>query len=301
MNFKLKEKLAICYVCCGPTYRKSVFKKLSDYYFDDENLHYCILTDDKSYFKDLKRQNLTINELEDFSEEFPTLKDKEVFLKSSDRNDYAQKFINERYFFPMSTYRFCFLQAIKLNIKNVVMMGADTILKFEEEFFKEAFDRTEMFYNCISEFDTSTSQPKAKYSAKILKEKHNLIPDEIVRGLDAPARMYIPKDLDALKRFFYLWNDVIETLYESGEIEYFKENYMVVDECILAPIYNVLNLNKRICHCLQFPFENPSKSIFEVNHNALYERFWMLGTYPNIKDHTNYEEFLKINNLLDYE
>ena len=58
MSSIIQEPLVIGYTCCGPTYRKSVYDKIKDYYFDDDNLYYCILTDDKSYFSDLTIKNL---------------------------------------------------------------------------------------------------------------------------------------------------------------------------------------------------------------------------------------------------
>ena len=135
MDIKLKEKIAICYTCCGPTYRKSAYDKIKNYYFDHEDIYYCILTDDKQYFKDLDRKNLIVNELEDFRAEFPKLKDKEFFLQSSDKNDYAKKWVDQGYLFPFSTYRFNVLQAIKLNIKNVALLCTDAAINFNTSFF----------------------------------------------------------------------------------------------------------------------------------------------------------------------
>ena len=62
MNINFQDKLAICYVSCGPTYRESLLKKLNEKYFDHENLYYFILTDDKSYFRDLPFKNLCVKE-----------------------------------------------------------------------------------------------------------------------------------------------------------------------------------------------------------------------------------------------
>jgi hypothetical protein len=302
MDLKLKEKIAICYTCCGPTYRKSAYNKIKNYYFDHEDIYYCILTDDKEYFKDLDRKNLIVNELEDFREEFPKLKDKEVFLKSSDKNDYAKKWVDQGYLFPFSTYRFNVLQAIKLNIKNVALLCTDTTINFDANFFNdEMFSRTEMFYNAVSEWDQDANTFAMEYPIKILKEKYNLPVDSKIRILDAAARMYIPESLESLKKFFNIWNDIIETLYENNEIHHFRGSYVISDEYILAPIYNALKLNKRHCHCLQMPFDNPSASIFDVRHNAIYERFWRFGGDGKIQENINYEEFLKINNLPDYD
>lgn len=302
MNINFKEKIAVCHTCCGPTYRKSTYDKLKNYYKDNENIYYCVLTDDKEYFKDLNRKNLIVNELEDFRQEFPKLKNKEFFLKSSDKNDYAKKWVEQKYYFPFSTYRFNVLQAIKLNIKNIILLCTDTKIIFDPEFFNdELFQKTEMFYNTNSEWDENINNFSMEFPIKILKEKYNLFVDNTVRILDAPARMYIPKDLDSLKRFFNIWNDVIETLYENNQIHHFVGSYSINDEYILGPIYNALNLNKRHCHTLQIPIDNPSRSVFQVNHNSIHERFWVIAGDGTIKESTNYEEFLKINNLSPHD
>ena len=40
------------------------------------------------------------------------------------------------------------------------------------------------------------------------------------------------------------------------------------------------------------------KAIFRVNHNQIKERFWNLGSAgEGIQEHTDYNEFLRINNL----
>jgi hypothetical protein len=54
--------------------------------------------------------------------------------------------------------------------------------------------------------------------------------------------------------------------------------------------WECFGLNKREVHCLS--------RMFDVNHNQLQERFWRLGgSNPGIMEHTDYDEFLKINNL----
>jgi len=68
-HMDLNEKIAICFTCCGPTYRQTAYEKLENYYFDNDNIYYCILTDDRNYFNGLKRKNLIVNELKDFYED----------------------------------------------------------------------------------------------------------------------------------------------------------------------------------------------------------------------------------------
>ena len=59
----IKDKLAICYTCFGETFRESTINKLQNSYIDDEHLYYFVLTDDKKYFKNIKRKNLIVNEI----------------------------------------------------------------------------------------------------------------------------------------------------------------------------------------------------------------------------------------------
>lgn len=288
MSSVLKEKISICYTCCGPTYRESVMKKLNNYYFDDDNLFYCILTDDKSYFDSINRKNLIINELKDFYDEYPMLEKNEYFLESNSKTDYGTKFVDSNYVFSFSTYRFNVLQSIKLEIKNVVLMCADTKLDFNV-FNNDFFDRKNYFYNAVSEWDSNINQNNMSFIVERLKSKFNLDVDETIRVLDAAGRMYIAEDLKSLETFFIIWNDVIEYLYETKKINVFRGTYVINDEYILAPIYNALNLNKRSVHC--------TERIFDVKHNVKEERFWRTGGSNGLFEHKNYEEFLKINNL----
>jgi hypothetical protein len=273
MSSIISEPLVVGYTCCGPTFRKSVYDKLKNYYFDDDNLFYCIVTDDKSYFNDLNRKNLIVNELKDFYDEFPTLQTNEAFLESINEQDYADKFIHTNYLFPFSTYRFNIWQAIKLNIKNVSMLCTDTSIKFNRintELFKTTNvmhnARSAWFYNHIKEY---FQLPYISYKniepiVNFLENKYNKKIDENLLVLDEAARLYIPTTLDDLKQLFYVWDEVITFLYETKQINQYKGSYVIHDEFILAPIYNLLNVN----------FNNKT-DLFEVNHNKEVERFWM--------------------------
>jgi hypothetical protein len=269
MSSIISEPLVIGYTCCGPTFRKSVYDKLKNYYFDDDNLFYCIVTDDKSYFDGLDRKNLIVNELKDFYDEFSSLEKNEYFLESIDEQEYAQKFIQNNYLFSFSTYRFNIWQALKLNIKNVSMLCADTVVTFNgvnEAFFKN----TNKMYNAMSWWYSNVDAPLSvgymdmKPIVTFLENKYNKSIERNVLVLDEAARLYIPNSLDDLKELFYMWNEVIEFLYENNKINQYKGSYVIHDEYILAPIYNLLNIN----------FENIS-NLFDVKHNKEVERFWM--------------------------
>jgi len=288
MSSILKEKLAICYVPCGPTYRESAYKRISEDYFDDDNVYYCVLTDDKQYFSDLKRNNLVVNELKDFYPEYPNVEKNEYFLESTSKTDYSTKFVTQNWLFPFSTYRFSVLQALRLNIKNVALLNTDTTLNFNV-FDNSFFDKVEYFYNAVSEWDDDTDSKGMQYVVHRLKEKYGLIADKKVRVLDAAARAYIPKSIESLQLFFDMWNDMVEYLFENNLMHNFRGHYGINDEYILAPIYNVLNLNKRENHC--------TSRIFNVKHDVYNERYWRIGGNGSIKEHMDYEEYIKINNI----
>ena len=292
MMIELKEKISICYTCCGPTYRKSAYDKLKDYYFDNDMIYYCILTDDKEYFKDIERKNLVVNELKDFYCLYPKLEQNEYFLESSGLDDYAEKFVNGEYLFPFSTYRFNLLQSIRLGVKNVAIMCTDTSIDFDH-FDEHFFDHKNDVYNSVSEWDVNTLEHDIPYVVKRLKEKFNLNVDENVRLLDAAGRFFIPNNLTDLKKLFIIWNDVIEYLYDNNLIHLYKGSYVINDEYILAPIYNALRITTNR--------DSHSSRIFNPIHDFGKERYWRTCGQGGLLEHVNYEEFLKINNLTNKE
>ncbi len=289
MNSIIKEKIAICYSCAGESYRESAVRQLTEHYFDDDNLFYFIITDNKKYFDNIKRKNLIVNELKDFYEEFPHVEKYEPLLESTDKSDYAKKFVESNYLYSFSLMRFHLLQAYKHGITNVSIMCTDTNINFEL-FTNDLFDTKNTIYNAVSEWDTNIDEKDMDIVKNYLKEKHNLIPSEVVRVLDAAGRFFVFNDLGNLYKFFTVWNDVILHLYENDYMKRFAGSYVYHDEYILAPIYNVFGLNKKEVHS--------TSRMFNVNHNQIQERFWRIGgSVGGIMDHINYNEFLKINNL----
>lgn len=287
MNYKVNEKLAICYISCGPTYRESLLKKLKEKYTDNENLYYFILTDDKSYFKDLKFSNLCVKELEDYYEEFPEIRSYEYLIKTNDKTEYAETFINANYRFPFSIMRFLLLDAYRANIQNILLIVTDTWVKLDN-LSEKHFSEKNTIYNYVSEWDSYVWNNEMALVANLLEKNHNLICDKIIRVLDACARMFIFENLEDAKKLFDIWHEIIMYIYNNNLLRLYQGSYANNDEFILAPIYNALKLNKRHQHC--------ATDIFEVNHDPIRERFWNV---PNngIISHTNYDEFLKINNL----
>jgi hypothetical protein len=285
----IKEKLAVCYSCSGESYRESALRQIEQNYFDDDNIFYFIVTDDKSYFNEVKRKNLIVNELKDFYSEFPLLEKYEALIESTDKNDYAKKFVESRYLYSFSLMRFHLLQAYRYGIQNVSVMCTDTNINFEI-FNDDFFNIKNTIYNAVSEWDSNIKEKDMNLVRDYLQEKYNMNPSETVRVLDAAGRFFVFDTLDTLYKFFNTWNDVITYLYESDYMKRFGSTYVYHDEYILAPIYNVFGLNKREVHS--------TSRMFNVNHNQIKERFWRLGgSNPGLMEHTNYEEFLRINNL----
>lgn len=274
MQSVIKEKLAICYTCCGPTYRESAKRQLNTNYFDDDNIHYCILTDDKSYFNDVDRKNLVVNELKDFYHEFPNLEKNEAFLESTNKEEYANKFTSGKYLFPFSTYRFNLLQAARLGISNIALLCTDTRMNLtrvlNHGFTNSYFDNKPFLWNAVSQWpddvteSTSTGR-KLSIVANILRNKYNLPVNDTVTVVDAAARLFLFKDLEQTLDFFKVWNNVIEHLYENNLIKgIYEGSYVVHDEYILAPIYDTFG----------FPKSQDLERIFIVEHDGKNERFW---------------------------
>jgi len=289
MTSNFNEKIAICYICSGETYRENVLQKLNEDYYSDSNLYYFVLTDNKSFFKDVRLENFVATELKDFYEEFPDIKEYEYLLEAKDKSEYAEKFVESNYKFPISIMRFLLLQAYRAEIKNVLLIVADTILRLEK-FSNSYLESKNRIYNAISEWDADLQNNNMPIIADILKEKFDLTPDSPVRVLDACARLFVFENLEDAKRLFDIWNEVILTLFRNNQMHHFQGSYANNDEFILAPIYNVLGLNKQ--------HQQAGHGMFEANNNAAKDRFWLIFD-EKYQSHTNYEEFLKLNNLTE--
>jgi len=284
MNSIFEEKIAISYFCAGESYRESAVKQLENKYFDDDNVYYFIITDDKDYFKHVQRKNLIVNDLKDFYQEFPQIEKYEALIESTDKNDYAEKFIKDNYAFSFSLMRFNLLQAYKYGIKNVALMCTDTILRLNL-ITPSILNFKNTIHNAVSEWNANIDECPSQIVKNVLQQHFNLTPETNIRVLDAAGRFFIFDSLETMKEFFDLWNKLIVYLYENNLMVNFKGSYVYNDEYILAPLYNIFGLNKQYQHC---------SGLFEVNHNQVEERFWSLSEYIS---HTNYDEFLKINNL----
>lgn len=293
MNIKLDEKIAIGYTCCGESYRKSLKDKLENVYFDNDNIFYCVITDDKEYFDSVKRKNLIVNELKDFYHEYPLLEKNEAFLESISEKDYAKKFLENDYRFPFSTFRFNLLQAWKLGIQNVSMICTDTYFNFDvfnNNFFKEKG----RFWNAISEWDEHIDNWNMRLVKNIIEQELHFKVDDTVRILDAAGRLYIADELSSVKKLFDTMNFVVEKLYECNQMKFFYGAYVRNDEYIMAPIYNSLGITQNKFH--HYRCDILCKGLFTVRHSQLTERYFKSS---GLTDHIDYNEFLKINNLKD--
>jgi len=274
MKSILEEKIAVCYTCCGPTYRESAKRQLINKYFDDDNIYYCILTDDKSYFDGIKIKNLVVNELKDFYKDFPDLEKNEAFLESNSKEDYAIKFVDNNYLFPFSTYRFNLLQAANLGISNIALLCTDTYINFKPEpewesgsnwgFKNDIFKNKNSIYNAVSRWSLPITEHNIGLISDILKKDFNLTTDDTVTIVDAAARLFIFENTKQVTEFFNLWNGVIEKLYSTKKISAFKGSYVIHDEYILAPLYNIF----------KFTISPDIFRIFTVKHDQTNERFW---------------------------
>lgn len=261
---ELTERVAICWTCCGPTYRETLLKKLQNYCTDSDNVFYFIITDDKTFFKDVNRKNLIVNELKDFYNDFPLLQKYESYLESDDSQDYAKKFTTQNYRFPFSTNRFHLIQIEDFNITNVVMLCTDTDVFIDK--IKNYLPNKNHLYNAVSRWYQDTTEQNMAIICDILYEDFGLQCDQNVQIFDGAAKFFIFDNKITIKRFFSVWNHVIQKLYEHNKMRFFWGSYAVNDEYILAPIYNVFGIhqsNEKFSYA----------ELFEVNHDPA-ERFW---------------------------
>lgn len=263
---KFNEKVCICYTPCGPTYRKTTLDKLNNIYFDDPNLCYSVITDDKEYFKDVKIKNFVVKELKDFYSEYPHVEEYEAYLESTDVNDYADKVVKSNYKFSFSSMRFHLLHAKEFGASNVALLCTDSTLKLEN-LNDEILTQKNMIYNAVSLWPVPSTEKKANIVVNILKEKYGLITRDEFMVYDAAARFFVFDNLDNMGKFFDIWHDVITTLYLNGKISEFIGWVMFNDEYILAPIYDVFNIigPSDFTKCGR---------LLDVYHNQKEERFW---------------------------
>ena len=265
------EKLCISYTCCGPTYRKSAMERLTKDCFSHPNLYYSILTDDKSYFNDVKLENFVVHELKDYYNDYPNLEKNEAFLESTDKKDYAEKFINQGYKFSFSTYRFHLIEAKKFGVCNVALLSTDSKLNFEfitDELFE---DKNSVESLLSGARIRDSNEETKKYIVEIIKRKYNLTANDEVKEYDSAGRLLVFQDIEFMEMFFNMWDDVVNTLYLENTMYTSRGTYVIHDESILSVIYDVIGI-----HPQRMTTGGGLFHYYEISHM---ERFW---TYPQL-------------------
>lgn len=258
------DKVAICYTCCGPTYRETAREKLINYHKDDENIFYFVITDEVDFFEGIERNNLIVKNIKDFYKDYPHIEKYEYFLESSSKEDYGKKFIEKQYKFPFSTNRLNFLIAKEYGIKNVVLLGTDTDFYIEK--YKQLQEKDNKIYNCVSRWDQDISENNMGFIVNILKEKYNLNVDDRVRIYDAAGKLFCFESVEFMIKFFNIWDSVMKEIYEKNSVNLFWGSYAINNEYILAPIYNALGIKGP---------ERDTFGLFHADHKPRIERFWM--------------------------
>lgn len=265
------EKLCVAYTCCGPTYRKSAIERLTKDCFSHPNLYYSVLTDDKSYFKDINLDNFVVHELKDYYDDYPDLEKNESFLESINEKDYGEKFIKQGYRFSFSSYRFHLIEAKKFGVCNVALLSTDSKLNFEL-ITDNLFEDKNSIESLLSGYRVRSSvEETRKYITEIIQRKYNLTANDNVKEYDSAGRLLIFQDIEFMMTFFNMWDDVVNTLYLEKKIWASRGTYVIHDEHILSIIYDVLGI-----HPQKITTGGRLFHYYEISH---IERFW---TYPLI-------------------
>jgi len=257
------DKLAICYTCCGPTYRKTARDKLINLHEDNEDIFYFVITEDVDYFKDIQRKNLIVKNLKDFYDEYPHIKEYEYFLESESVEDYGKKFIETNYRFPFSVNRFNLLLAKEYGIKNIALLGTDTDI-FIDVYKTLKPKQPNTIYSNSRWYETIDNQ-NMMIVVEALKSKFNLNVSNEVMAFDAAGKLFCFDSTDYMIKFFEIWDYIIKYIYDTNNIHLFQGSYAVNNEFILAPIYNALSIVGPV----------GDVNLFYPQHNPEEERFWL--------------------------
>ena len=258
------DKIAICYTCCGPTYRKTSRDKLINLHEDNEDIFYFVITEDVDYFKDIQRKNLIVKNLKDFYDEYPHIDKYEPYLESSSEDDYAKKFIETNYRFPFSVNRFNLLLAEKYGIKNIALLGTDTDIFIDV--YKTLKPKPNTIYNTVSRWYETIDNQNMMIVVEALKSKFNLNVSNKVMAFDAAGKLFCFSSTDYMIKFFEIWDYIIKYIYDTNNMHLFQGSYAVNNEFILAPIYNALSMVGP---------EHDVSNLFHAKHDPEKERFWM--------------------------
>jgi hypothetical protein len=266
------EKLCVAYTCCGPTYRKSAIERLTKDCFSHPNLYYSILTDDKSYFEDIKLDNFVVHELKDYYNDYPNLEKNEAFLESTSEKDYGEKFIKQDYKFSFSTYRFHLIEAKKFGVCNVALLSTDSKLNFDL-ITDELFEDKNSIEPLLSGYRLRDSNEETrKDTVEIVQRKYNLTANDKIKEYDSAARIFIFQDMEFMEMFFNMWDDVVNTLYLEEKIWVSRGTYVIHDEHLLSVILDAIGIHPQKI--------TTGGHLFHYYEISQIERFW---TYPDGK------------------
>lgn len=248
LDIQLNNKVAICYTCTTKIVREIVLWQLTNRWFDNDNLYYFIITDDKSVFSDCQRKNLIVNDILEY-------------------NTHVLEKPQSPWPFSFSLFRFHLQQVKPYGITNLGMFCADSI--FREEFYNNPQQLENVINNITQEPNTLYNHVNVfSINAKTglqtighthppyrdiflntlsyLKQEYNFTPtSEIIKVPDAAVRFFNFDDENKIDFLFEVWEKVIKHFYNNPFTDLFgnlTSGTIINDEYILGPIYNMLGL-----------------------------------------------------------
>jgi len=243
-DIKVENKIAVCYTCTTRILREITLWQLTNKWFDNDNVYYFIITDDKSTFENCDRKNLTVNTVDEF----------EVHPIEQLNSGHPHSF---------SLMRFHLQQIKPYNITSFGLFCCDTIIREGHYFDSSTFSKVIngisstpylTFVHCgVGEIGAQTgiirhSDVNEDYqqtyldSLKFLKSAYNWEPKtEYILIFDGAARFFNFKETNEVDLFFEIWDYLIHEHYKDLELIK-KGGNIVNDEYILSPLYDMMGL-----------------------------------------------------------
>jgi hypothetical protein len=271
---QLSSNIAVCICCSGPTYRQTTLDKLNNVYIDHPNVYYFIITDDKEFFRECTRENLTVNTLEELQAD-SILSKQEYYLQSTSIEDYGEKFNRLNWKYPFFSNRFHFLQVLnyqKAEITNLFFTCTDATVKLERlsHYEQQLMSEKNSIGNIIGRAEGVVSQdPRMQLVADFLKSEYNIAATPPIMKYDGAGRCFIFNNKAKIKELFEIYNNTIKHIYNTNKINLYVCPYAYMDEPILAVIANSLGIQPHTNH-------NMFRNILSVQHNPTIERWFKL-------------------------
>ena len=240
----INKKIAICYTCTTKIISEIVLWQLTNKWWDHDNLYYFIITDNEDVFKNCPRQNLIVNNINEFQ------------IHPVECSDSGHPF-------SFSLYRFHLQQIAPYGITNLGLFCADS--NFREEHYQN-ISHLETIINRLTDIPHTIINHVAGYTMtpgvykedvhkpyqilfeqviNYLKTKYNYQPSQQIDCLDAAVRFINFENTDELQLLFDIWNSVIKYIYDNQEGVIFKSmstGHILNDEFVLGPIYDLIGL-----------------------------------------------------------